>query len=304
MSDAPLVSLNVPAYNASRYVGQAMESLLTQSFRDFELIAIDDGSSDATGEILESFARRDPRVRVESRPNRGISATRNELLGRSRGRWIAILDADDLARPERLERQLRYLREHPDVLCVGSGYELIDSEGRRLLRVDPPETDADIQDRVLRGYTTMCQSATMIDRRALEAVGGFDASVDSAEDLDLYLKLGERGKLANVPETLVSYRIHEDSAASTRTLEMHQAARLACERAWKRRGIEGRFEPEPCRPDSSRAARYETWVKYGWWAFQSGEPSTARHYGLRAVRTLPQRLAAWRLLAVSLIKSS
>src|SRR6476661_6105481 len=126
----PPVSVLMPVYNAGRYVAEAVESILGQTYADFEFLIVDDGSTDRSRAILERYAARDPRIRLVSRPNTGYAAALNELLGLARGELVARMDADDVALPERLLRQVNYLRAHPEVVCVGTAVHLIDGGGR------------------------------------------------------------------------------------------------------------------------------------------------------------------------------
>ena len=118
MSD-PVITVVMPIFNAERFLREAIESVLAQTFGDFELLAINDGSTDRSLDMLNELARRDSRIRVISRPNKGISATRNEGTKLGRGEFIAAIDADDISMPIRFETQVRFLREHPDHVAVG-----------------------------------------------------------------------------------------------------------------------------------------------------------------------------------------
>jgi glycosyltransferase involved in cell wall biosynthesis len=137
-SAAPRVTVLLPVHDAERFLAEAVESVLAQSFRDFELLAIDDGSRDASAEILGDFARRDRRVRVVHRPHQGLIATLNDGLALARGELIARMDADDVALPRRLELQLARLDREPSLVCIGGAFEVIDARGRRIDSVRHP----------------------------------------------------------------------------------------------------------------------------------------------------------------------
>src|SRR5512135_2066099 len=130
--DAPAVSVMMPVYNAQRYVAEAIESILAQTFTDFEFLIIDDGSTDGSLPILERYARRHDRIRLISRANTGYLVALNEMLGIARGEFIARMDADDIALPERFERQLCYLADHPGCVMVGSRVIIIGPDGSPL----------------------------------------------------------------------------------------------------------------------------------------------------------------------------
>src|SRR5262245_19749735 len=119
-SDPPLISACMPAHNTERYVGQAIESILNQTLGDFELLIIDDGSTDGSLEVPRRYPGRDPRIRLTSRPNKGVAYTRRELAEQARGEFLACMDADDVALPHRFARQVEYFRAHPECVLVGS----------------------------------------------------------------------------------------------------------------------------------------------------------------------------------------
>src|SRR5580700_3628902 len=125
----PVVSVLMPVFNAQKYLALAVESVLDQTFREFELIAVDDGSSDGSSGILEEFARQDTRVRVISRPNTGIVGALNDALAVARGELLARMDSDDVCLPGRFEAQVKYMREHPEVVLAGTQVMVIDEDG-------------------------------------------------------------------------------------------------------------------------------------------------------------------------------
>ena len=130
MSTSPVISVLMPALNAEKYLTEAVQSVLLQSFTDFEFLICDDGSTDATARLLRNFAERDPRINYYSRPNRGFIFTLNELAAAARGEFFARMDADDASTPQRLENQLRFLENNPAVAAVSCGYTLMDERGR------------------------------------------------------------------------------------------------------------------------------------------------------------------------------
>ncbi len=295
----PRVSALITVRNGERYLQQAVRSILDQDLRDLELVVVDDGSTDRTPAILAELAAGDPRMRVVTQPAMGIPQAANRGLVECRGGFIARMDADDVALPQRFRRQLAYLEETGHV-CVGSYVEYIDEKGRYLTTLRVPTEDADIQSRTLRGHGAIYHPSAMIRREALDRIGGYDETFEVALDLDLWLRLGEIGTLGNVPEPLLRYRLHAKSASETRRYRQRELARLACERAWERRGVRGTFEAtEPWRPGTDRASRHAFMLQYGWWAFGSGEARTAMIYGGKAVTLLPWKVEGWKLLAAT-----
>jgi hypothetical protein len=143
----------------------------------------------------------------------------------------------------------------------------------------------------------------MMRREALVGVGGYDARYSLAEDLDVSLRLGDVGKLANLGELIYKYRLHSNSLSEQAGLSQHEAARAACERAWQRRGICGEFKAGATwRPGPDRRSRYQYMLMYGWWAWTSKQRRTAAIYALRAIRQQPVARGGWGLLARALCK--
>ncbi|MEX0777515.1 MAG: glycosyltransferase [Phycisphaeraceae bacterium] len=303
MSNKPLISVVLPVYNGQRYLAAAVSSVLMQSMKDFELIVIDDGSTDGSLAILEGLARRDQRVRLVSRENRGLVATLNEGISLARAPFIARMDADDICLPQRLARQWAFLQANAAVVCVGGYYQLMDQRGRHLTTMTPPSDHAGLERELLAGHTPLCHPSAMMRAQAVRAVGGYDPAMMLAEDLDLWLRLGEIGRLAVLPEPVIRYRLHGESVSEKAGLKQRQVARAAVEAAWRRRGISGRFEAQdPSRPQSSRRSRHRFALLYGWWAFGSGQRRTAMLYGLRCVSLLPWNLEGWRLAICAAVK--
>ena len=299
----PTVSVLLPAFNAQKYLRAAMDSILAQTLADLELLALDDGSTDATPSILRDYAARDRRVRVLSRANKGMASSLNELLQIAQGRFVARMDADDIALPERFERQVRFLEATPSVVCVGGAFELIDEAGRYLTTLVCPVSDAAIQQMILAGHGAICHPSAMMRRAALRGIGGYRAQYKPAEDLDLWLRLGEVGRLANLPEPVLRYRLHSDSMSEQQVSKQRDAARLACEDAWRRRNVPGHFEASNLwRPGRDRWSRHGFMLQYGWWAYLSEERKTAALYGFKAVTAVPFAMEGWKLLICALCK--
>ena len=189
----------MPVYNAERYVGEAVRSILEQTFADFDFVIIDDGSTDRSTEILEQFAS-DPRIRLIRRPNTGYLRALNEGLALCQGEFIARMDADDVSLPDRLRRQIAFLDEHPECLMVGCALLRIDDDGDVLCEERLPEDHAEIEARLLEGRGAIGHPAALIRRQALVELGGYREPFYGAEDHDLWLRLAERGRLANLPE--------------------------------------------------------------------------------------------------------
>lgn len=199
---APAVSVVLPVYNAARWLPAALDSLLGQTFRDFELLAVDDGSTDESPDILHRI--RDPRVRVLAGPHRGVVAAMRTALSAARAPVVARADADDVSRPDRLERQVRFLGEHPEVAVVGAAVRRL---GRRLS--NPPDT-ARIRWAAL--YRNPFANPTVAYRRsAALAVGGYPDDHVHVDDYPFLSRLIDRFEAANLPDVLVEMTVHPAS---------------------------------------------------------------------------------------------
>jgi glycosyltransferase involved in cell wall biosynthesis len=301
------VTVLLPLFNAARYIEAALDSLLAQTFTDFDVLIIDDGSTDESAEIAAQYAARDSRFRlIRHAENRGIVPTLNEGLDLITSPFIARMDADDIALPTRLHDQVAYLDAHPECVVVGGWVDLIDDAGRNIRVVKTPVTHDAIDRFHLQGHTSIVHPAATIRRTAIVALNGYDPKMVVAQDLDLWLRLAEHGKLHNLPFPVLQYRIHPDSISSQRAQEQMTIMHQACQSAWARRGIkDGRFTMQShWRPPPGRASRLAFIRNTGWSAFVHGRRKTARTYALRAVVMDPFSLKGWKLFNCAFFKSS
>jgi Glycosyl transferase family 2 len=206
-SDPPRVSVVMPAYNAEDYVSLAIDSVLGQSFADFELIVVDDGSTDSTPAIVKGFD--DARVRYGQTSGRaGAGGARNAGLGLARGKYVAFLDADDLAYPKRLATQFAYMEAQPETALLGAGYDVIDAAGRVLATVTNPSGTASVRLKMLFD-NVIATSLAFARRDVLLDVGLFDGSLAAgAEDHDMWSRVASRFPIARLPDVLGAYRDH------------------------------------------------------------------------------------------------
>jgi len=191
-------------HNGAAHVRQAIDSVLAQTEADLELIVVDDGSTDATPQIVA--ASPDVRLRVARRPHEGLTRALNHALALARAPIVARLDADDVALPERLARQLAFLDAHPEIGVLGSAAREINGHGRDVGIVRPPLDDRTLR-RVLIRRNPMVHSSITMRRTLVEAVGGYDASFAVAQDYDLWMRLAAVTRLANLAEPLVVRRL-------------------------------------------------------------------------------------------------
>lgn len=202
-------------YNGERYLEEAIESILAQTFRDFELLIVDDGSTDKSAKILAGAASRDVRIRIVTNPsNIGLTRSLNKALAEARGTLIARMDADDIALPERLERQIAFLQNNPEVGVVGTAYRFINGRGETIGEKVILGDNRLIQ-RVLIRFNPFLHSSVMIRKGLLDRIGGYDERYKKAQDYDLWMRLAPLCHFANLPEVLMKKRFTLDMISYT-----------------------------------------------------------------------------------------
>ncbi len=218
--DTPLVSVLMPAYNAEKYISASIESILGQSFSEFELIIVDDASADQTWKIMQAQAAADPRIRIfQNEKNVGISLSRNRAIEQARAPVIAWQDADDISFPERLNHEYAFLIDHPDVGIVGGFLQFFSEQGNSGLRKYYPD-DARLRKNIFK-YQAVSQPGAMVRKECFDTVGLFDSAFSGAEDLDMTFRIGTKYRFANLQEPVIRYRENEQSTTFTklRTME-------------------------------------------------------------------------------------
>lgn len=299
----PALTVQMPVYNGQEYLAETIESILNQTLSDFEFLILDDGSTDDSLEILKRYAAQDSRISIITRENKGLGITQHELIQHAKGEFIAQTDQDDISLPNRLELQFNFLKENPNVVAVGGAYQLIDGAGRYLTTLPQPISNEEIQSLILEGHCALIHPGSMMRSKQMKISGGYDNSFNLALDLDLWLRLGEIGELANLSEVVLKYRLHGKSASEIMGKNQRNEARKACERAWKRRNITCQFTAHfDWRPSTDKASQHSFMLKYGWWAWNRCQRKTAAFYGWQAIKVKPLSIAGWKLLIVSLVK--
>ena len=208
----PRVSVVIPVYNRGKYIAETIGSVLGQTVKDVEIIAVDDGSKDESRSVLDSFGSAIQVIEHPNRGNRGQSASINLGMRAARGEFIAVLDSDDVWAPEKLARQLAYFDAHPDVgLVYGNGW-VIDGEGKRLYPFYQPDhrEDSDVN-RVLLDCYFLLPSNSLVRTAVFRKAGWFDESFRAAQDHDMAIRIAEITRLAYLNEFIFYYRRHEDS---------------------------------------------------------------------------------------------
>jgi len=296
---SPFISVVMPVHNAEKYLVEAVESIFAQTFQDFEFIIIDDGSTDGTLAILEKYQQKDERIRLFSRENRGLVPTLNEGLAYTRGKYVARMDADDISLPDRFRAQLDYLEKNQDCVAVGTQVLIIDPEGMPICPFSTCLSHEDIDGAhlLLKGGA-ITHPSVMMRKETVVSAGGYRPECIHAEDLDLFLRLAEIGRLANLAECLLLYRMHYESIGnSKRGLQLKSAFNALVD-------AHGRRKLPP--PDDANfvlektTSRVGLHRKWAWWALGAGNKQTARKHALIAFRHSPFSWGSFKLLACTL----
>jgi len=299
----------MPVFNTARYLPDALSSIASQTFRDFEFIVIDDGSSDGSMEILRQFAMIEPRMRMTTRSNRGVIATRNELLSAARGELVAWMDSDDISLPHRLQRQIEVFRGNPSIVCLGSAAQCIDPEGNFLNVERYPPRHAEILMEQEKGGAMRFPTTVMRRDTALH-VGGFREPFRIGEDFDLLLRISELGTMANLTEILYCYRQHVSSVCarlgSQWPIYRDQILQLARERhdGGKDRLQNGEsLEIAGAVIDDRRQVEWRVYLDWAGHAYGRGNASLAWKYACAALARRPASATAWKLMARILVSN-
>jgi len=209
----PIITVFMAAYNQANYIEQSINSILTQSFSDFELIVVNDGSTDHTAAIVDSF--NDSRIRlVYNDGNKGLIYTRNRLLTLARGEYIAILDADDIAHSDRLKIQYHFLLANPEIALCGGHASIIDDQNNKT--GDKLMVPINYVDLFMLFGNPFVNSTTMFKTSAFISINGYQ-NYSISEDFDLFIRMSEKYKVANLDNTLIDYRIHSNNTSTLNT---------------------------------------------------------------------------------------
>ena len=227
----PRVSVVMPAYNAEPFIGEVIATILGQTFKDFELVILDDGSSDGTAEIIKNYAKIDDRVKYHYQKNQGsarLGETINTAVGFAKGEWIARADSDDPWFLDKLEKQIAFVDSHPDYILIGGGTEIVNERGVLLYTLYGPIDDDD-NHRSMALYTTLAHGSVMFKKSIFTKLGGYK-NIHSAEDLELWQRMGDHGKIYNIPEPLFKYRKNTQGISmQNQELQTREVERLGIE---------------------------------------------------------------------------
>lgn len=216
----PKVGVLMPCYNASKFLTESMNSILGQTYQDIEVIAVNDGSTDATLETLLRYSVIDNRVRVfDSKTNAGVTKALNRCLMLSRSEYLARMDADDVAMPDRIEKQVLYLDEYKDIGIIGSRFWSMDESMKTIKWSNNVPTDPEEVKTTLANHCCIGHPTVMMRRRVIEEIGGYDESeqYDLVEDYEFWLRASKKFKIANLPQYLLKYREHDGQVTVNKT---------------------------------------------------------------------------------------
>lgn len=215
MASSPMISVIMGVYNNGPFLREAIESILNQSYRDFEFIIIDDGSTDASPLILKEYANQDGRIRLVRQENAGLTKSLNTALRLAHGQYIARMDGDDVAFPDRFEFQLSFMESHPDCICSGTNVLIIDDTGDPIFYSQQPLSNHQIEKQLFIGRGSAIYHPTAIIRRdGIQKVGGYKDKYRIGQDLDLFLRLSDIGQLLNLNRVTLKFRKHYSSTTT------------------------------------------------------------------------------------------
>jgi|Deesub1362A_J573_1020465.scaffolds.fasta_scaffold00600_5 glycosyltransferase involved in cell wall biosynthesis len=213
----PTVSVIMSVYNGEKYLRQAIESILNQTFSDFEFIIVDDGSTDKTPEILKDYAKKDLRLKiVKNRKRIGLTKSLNEAIKQAKGKYIARQDADDISLPERLEKQITFLEKNPSYGAVGTSAAIIDKNGRIIKKAMVPKSWLVIK-QILKFGNCFVHGSMMFKKQDYIKAGGYRTPFALAQDFDLWLRMSKIKKMKNLRECLYLWRKTESGLSAIKT---------------------------------------------------------------------------------------
>jgi len=204
---SPKVSVIMSVYNGEKYLKEAVESILNQTFGDFEFIIINDGSTDKSGEILEEYAKKDSRIRLFHQKNMGLTKSLNRAIKLARGEYIARMDADDISMPERLERQVKFLEQHQEVGVVGCNVTIINQTGNFVKSVRLPNNI----NLSLRKRNCLVHGSIVFRKEVIEQSGAYNEKMLYAQDYEMLLRISKVFKISSVNEFLYKLRMHKNT---------------------------------------------------------------------------------------------
>jgi glycosyltransferase involved in cell wall biosynthesis len=236
MITKPKISVVMPVYNGEKYLSTAIDSILNQTFPDFEFIIINDASTDTTSDIIRKYQKKDKRIiSINNEKNLGIGGTLNKGFTYAKTQYVARMDADDISEPERLEKQYKLISSNKKLGVVGGYILIINEQNDPLLLRKYLANSNDLKNHIFR-YSPFAHPATMIRLSVFNEFGGYDPSKSPSEDLDLWIKIGTKYEFGNVPRVILNYRIYEASASNSNLRKVEINTIKMRFSAWKKYG--------------------------------------------------------------------
>ena len=250
MKKPPSISVVMPVYNCDRYLKESIESILSQTFEDFEFIIINDGSTDSTAEILRSYARKDSRIEIINQPNSGIVKALNRGICESKGNWVCRMDGDDIALPYRFARQIEKIRENPSIVILGGWCQLVDSQGISGKIYKYPTQNMELINNLETDKAFFPHSSVCFKNNIVKDLGGYRERFRHAEDLDLWLRLVGKGDFGCCEEMILKLRKHDSNILNSYA-HLSQLRSIATRVCYLRRKI-GLSDPSRLKEDKWR----------------------------------------------------
>lgn len=299
----PKLSVVMSVHNGEAHITEAIDSLLVQTFKAFELIIVNDGSTDKTAKILAAY--NDPRLRIITQTNRGLVVSLNRAISVAETPLIARHDADDKSEPDRLEQQMKYLKKQPDVVIVGSSIKVMNAQGRVLHEHRVLLNDPELKQELLV-HSPFAHGSVMFRKTAFDKAGGYQQTEWPAEDYGLWLRLSEQGKFGNLDEPLYIYREHSGGISSQNQVLQNQIRDYLRTKAWRQpdkflkdKILTGDY---PARPMGQfRVERITQNLLFSWHqSLRLGRPVTAARIKRLLISDRGLRRKAGRLAAIKL----
>lgn len=310
--DSHKVTVLMSVYNGKKYLREAIDSILNQTFNEFEFLIINDGSTDRTDEILRSYD--DHRIKIiKNETNIGLTKSLNIGLRMAKGEYVARMDADDVSMPERLEKEVNFLDQNRNVGLVGSFALQIDEDGNILRILERSVNNSAIKRGLLEKYNQFWHGSVMFRKECIERVGNYREEFQAAQDYDLWLRIADQYEVANIPEGLYKMRFHPDTITVLRRVKQGRYVELAKKLAKERRNFGkdslqygDRSKTAEILSDISSGSRIEKRkeLAYGYykWAnslFHWNRLEDCRGFSVKVLLRDPLNFGAWRLLVLS-----
>ena len=279
MNKTPTVTVVIPSYNSMRYIAETMETVLNQTYRDFEVLVVNDGSTDDTPNWVERLSEKEPKVRMVSQANQGLAGARCTGVTNAKGKYVAFIDDDDLWELTKLEKQVNSLESNPEAGVCYTWTALADSEGKPTGRVIASEAEGNVWTKMTEMNIVCCGSTPMIRRSCFDEVGLFDREVSPSDDWDMWWRISAKYPFTLIKEPLILYRQHPNNS-SKKCEHMLKTSRILIER---------NFANAPLELLHYRNRSYGCIYLYlGWRAIENNDYQQADEYRRQAIAHRPQ----------------